>query len=77
MHHNYEESKDSSAFDKLNHLQYDLPRQVEQSEMAGDQIIDENSTAAEQADQEIGNRLKSEIKRLLLSDQFQKSASVD
>ena len=45
--------------------------------MAGEQIIDENSTAAEQADQEIGNRLKSEIKRLLLSDQFQKSASVD
>ena len=31
----------------------------------------------EQADQEIGNRLKSEIKRLLLSDQFQRSASVD
>ena len=32
---------------------------------------------ADQVDQEIGNRLKSEIKRLLLSDQFQKSDSVD
>jgi hypothetical protein len=28
-------------------------------------------------DEEIGNRLKSEIKRLLLSDHFQKSGSVE
>lgn len=50
VQHQHEESKDSSAFDKLNHLQYDLPRQVEQTEMAVDLIIDESSSAAEQAD---------------------------
>ena len=50
VQHHHEESKDSSAFDKLNHLQYDLPRQVVQAEMVGDLIIDDSSFAAEQAD---------------------------
>ena len=38
---------------------------------------DTQLSEVEQADQEIGNRLKDEIKRLLLSEQFQQSASVD